>query len=97
MIAVFMAAYLSTIATHLNWGSSYLINDLYKPYIAKEKADTHHLTVSKLFQLLMMFTSLIIAFYFIKTISGVWQFLLECGAGVGFVLIKCNDKRSKHH
>jgi SSS family solute:Na+ symporter len=87
MIAVFMAAYLSTIATHLNWGSSYLINDLYKPYIAKEKADTHHLTVSKLFQLLMMFTSLIIAFYFIKTISGVWQFLLECGAGVGFVLI----------
>ncbi|MBK6609037.1 MAG: Na+:solute symporter [Leptospiraceae bacterium] len=87
MIAVFMAAYLSTIATHLNWGSSYLVNDLYKPYLAKDKADNHHLAVSKVFQLLMMVLSLVIAFYFIKTISGVWQFLLECGAGVGVVLI----------
>lgn len=87
MIAVFMAAYLSTIATHLNWGSSYLVNDLYKPYMAKDKADNHHLAVSKVFQLLMMVLSLVIAFYFIKTISGVWQFLLECGAGVGVVLI----------
>jgi SSS family solute:Na+ symporter len=87
MVAVFMAAYLSTIATHLNWGSSYLINDLYKPYFAKEKEDNHHLTVSKIFQLVMMIFSLTIAFYFIKTISGVWQFLLECGAGVGIVLI----------
>ncbi len=87
MVAVFMAAYLSTIATHLNWGTSYLINDLYKPYFAKEKEDNHHLAVSKFFQLLMMIASLLIAFYFIKTISGVWQFLLECGAGVGIVLI----------
>lgn len=87
MVAVFMAAYLSTIATHLNWGSSYLINDLYKPYIAPNKKDRHHLKVSKLFQILMMIVSLLVSFYYIKTISGVWQFLLECGAGVGIVLI----------
>ncbi|MBP9887796.1 MAG: Na+:solute symporter [Leptospiraceae bacterium] len=87
MIAVFMAAYLSTIATHLNWGSSYLINDLYKPYLAKKRTDRHHLRISKVFQILMMLVSLLISFYFIKTISGVWQFLLECGAGVGIVLI----------
>lgn len=87
VLAVFMAAYLSTIATHLNWGSSYLINDLYKPFFAKEKSDKHLLSAGKLFQLIMMILSLIISFYFIKTISGVWQFLLECGAGVGVVLI----------
>ena len=87
VMAVFMAAYLSTIATHLNWGSSYLINDLYKPYLAKEKSDKHHLAAGKGFQLLMMAFSLLISFYWIKTISGGWQFLLECGAGVGIVLI----------
>lgn len=87
MIAVFMAAYLSTIATHLNWGSSYLINDFYKPYLAQKRTGAHHLRISKVFQILMMIVSLLISFFFIKTISGVWQFLLECGAGVGIVLI----------
>ena len=87
MIAVFMAAYLSTIATHLNWGSSYLINDFYKAYLSKKRTDKHYLWMSQIFQILMMIVSLIISFHFIKTISGVWQFLLECGAGVGVVLI----------
>ncbi|MCB1190831.1 MAG: Na+:solute symporter [Leptospiraceae bacterium] len=87
MIASFMAAYLSTVATHLNWGTSYLINDFYKPYVVENKPDNYYLFVSIFFQLVVMLVSLIITFYFIKTISGVWLFLLECGAGTGFVLI----------
>lgn len=87
MVSVFMAAYLSTIATHLNWGSSYLINDLYKPYIKKDKSEAHYLRVTKLIELVLMCASLIISFNYMKSISGVWAFLLECGAGVGFVLI----------
>lgn len=87
MIASFMAAYLSTIATHLNWGTSYLVNDFYKPYLVKNKTDNYYLYSSVFFQLIIMLISLIITFYFIKTISGVWLFLIECGAGTGFVLI----------
>lgn len=86
-IATFMAAYLSTIATHLNWGTSYLINDLYKPYISKKKTDSHYIRTAYLIQLIMMLVSLIITFYFIDTISGVWKFLLAGSAGLGFVLI----------
>lgn len=87
LVAGFLAAYLSTIATHLNWGSSYLINDLYRPFVRKNKEDSHYLHVSTVSQLLMMIVSLVITFYFIDTISGVWRFILEAGAGTGFALI----------
>jgi len=87
LVAGFLAAYLSTVATHLNWGTSYLINDFYKPYISTNKSDSFYLRITKIFEALLMFFSLIISFYFIETISGVWRFLLECGAGSGLVLI----------
>ena len=87
LVAGFLAAYLSTIATHLNWGTSYLINDFFKPYINKNKSDSFYLRITKIFEALLMIFSLLISFYFIDTISGVWRFLLECGAGSGLVLI----------
>ena len=87
LVAAFLAAYLSTVATHLNWGTSYLINDFYKPYIDSNKTDKEYLKLTKIFEALLMIFSLVISFYFIDTISGVWRFLLECGAGSGFVLI----------
>lgn len=86
MVAGFIAAYLSTVATHLNWGSSYLVNDLYKPYLDKNKSEEQYLKVGKYIQFITIILSIIITFYFIETISGVWEFLLESGAGVGFVL-----------
>lgn len=87
LLAGFLAAYMSTVATHLNWGTSYFINDLFKPYIKKDADDSYLLKLSKLFEAILMISSLIVSFYFIETISGVWRFLLECGAGSGFVLI----------
>jgi solute:Na+ symporter, SSS family len=87
LVAGFLAAYLSTVATHLNWGTSYLINDFYKPYISRDKSDSFYLRTTKIFESLLMIFSLVISFYFIETISGVWRFLLECGAGSGLVLI----------
>ncbi len=87
LVAGFLAAYLSTIATHLNWGTSYLIHDFYKPYLAPKQTDAFFLRLTKVFEALLMVTSLLISFYGIDTISGVWRFLLECGAGSGMVLI----------
>ena len=87
LLAGFLAAYMSTVATHLNWGTSYFINDLYKPYIKKDADDKFLLKISKGFEALLMISSLVVSFYFIETISGVWRFLLECGAGSGFILI----------
>ncbi|MEM7184065.1 MAG: sodium:solute symporter family protein [Spirochaetota bacterium] len=87
LLATFIAAYLSTIATHLNWGASYLVNDLYKPYLVKEKDDRHYLNISVVCQLVMMLFSLLCTFYLLDSISGVWKFLISGSAGVGFILL----------
>lgn len=87
LVAAFLAAYLSTVATHLNWGTSYLVHDFYKPFIQKDRTEAEYLKITKVFEGALMVSSLLVAFYFIQTISGVWKFLLECGAGSGFVLI----------
>ncbi|MCX8000249.1 MAG: sodium:proline symporter, partial [Leptospiraceae bacterium] len=87
LLASFLAAYLSTIATHLNWGASYLIYDFYKPYIKSYEKDSHYLLVTKLIELLFMVSSIWITFYALESISGTWSFLIEASAGVGFALV----------
>lgn len=86
LIAAFFAAYMSTIATHLNWGTSYLINDFYKRFIKKAAPEQHYVLISRLLTIVMMVLSIIVTTQ-METISGVWAFLIECGAGLGLVLI----------
>ncbi len=86
LVAAFLAAYMSTIATHLNWGSSYLINDVYRRFIKRDGTDRHYVFISRLATaLLALISSLLILI--IQSISGAWLFIIECGAGVGLVLI----------
>lgn len=86
LIAAFFAAYMSTIATQLNWGTSYIINDFYKRFIKKDETEKHYVNVSRLATMLLMIISVFVTLL-ISRISGAWQFIMECGAGVGLVLI----------
>ncbi|CUS97580.1 sodium:solute symporter family protein [Candidatus Chrysopegis kryptomonas] len=86
LISAFFAAYMSTIATHLNWGTSYVINDFYKRFIKKDADEKHYVFVSRVVTLLVMVASVLITLI-IKTISGAWQFIIEASAGFGLVLI----------
>jgi len=86
MVAAFFAAYMSTIATQLNWGSSYVMNDLYRRFMKPAADEKHYVSVSRVFTLLLMVVSVVVTL-FIDRISGAWEFILECGAGVGGVLI----------
>ncbi|MEP0860823.1 MAG: Na+:solute symporter [Ignavibacterium sp.] len=86
LIAAFFAAYMSTIATQLNWGTSYIINDFYRRFLVKDNSEKHYVFISRLVTLLLMVVSVIITL-FINRISGAWEFILECGAGLGLVLI----------
>lgn len=86
LLAAFFAAYMSTIATHLNWGTSYFINDFYKRFLNKNQTEKHYVSVSRIMTLVFMVISVIIT-VFMSTISGVWAFVIECGAGLGLVLI----------
>lgn len=86
LVAAFFAAYMSTIATHLNWGTSYVVNDFYQRFINKGKDEKHYVLVSRLSTVGLMIVSVIVTL-FINSISGAWEFIMECGAGVGLVLI----------
>jgi len=86
LVAAFFAAYMSTIATQLNWGTSYIINDFYKRFIIRDKKEKHYVLISRIATIILMIISVIVTL-FIDKISGAWQFIIECGAGLGLVLI----------
>ncbi len=87
LIAVFLAAYMSTIASQLNWGTSYVINDLYRRFIRKKSDEKHYVKASRITMMLMIILSLFVTRYFLTTISGAWEFIINIGAGLGLVLI----------
>ena len=86
MLASFAAAYSSTIATQMNWGSSYLINDLYRRFIVRDATERHYVFASRLAVVLTVILSIIVT-AFMDQISGAWQFLMMLGAGTGLVYI----------
>lgn len=93
MLVAFFAAYMSTISTQLNWGTSYIVNDLYKRFIKLEnqfensdQAEKHYVKMGKVFTLVIMIISLFVSSK-VESISAVWSFIMECGAGLGLVLM----------
>lgn len=93
LLVAFLAAYMSTISTQLNWGASYLVNDLYKRFTRpvssfenEDKAEKHYVMAARVVTLLVMVIALWVSTK-ITSISGVWSFIMECGAGLGLVLI----------
>lgn len=86
LLVAFLAAYMSTISTQLNWGASYLVNDFYKRFIRPKATDKMLVNASRLTTLLLMVVSLIVSMY-IESVESAWKFILEAGAGLGLVLI----------
>ena len=87
LIAVFLAAYMSTIASQLNWGTSYIINDFYRRFLIKNGADKHYVLASRISMFIVVIFALIVTKFFLTTISGAWEFILAASAGTGTVLI----------
>ncbi len=86
MIAAFAAAYMSTIATQLNWGASYLVNDFYRRFWKKTETDQHYVIVSRWATVFLTIVSAVVTFY-LDSIAGAWKLLLVTGAGTGGVLL----------
>lgn len=85
LLVAFIAAYLSTISTQVNWGASYLVNDLIKPL--NQNFDEAKLVMwSRITSVVVMIVGAMVT-PFVTSISGVWEFLMNCGAGLGLVLI----------
>lgn len=86
MIAAFLAAFMSTVGTQLNWGTSYLINDFYRRFIVRNGTEKHYVFASKLFIVALVILSGYTAAH-IASIQSAWQLLLGMGAGTGGVLL----------
>jgi len=87
LVAVFLAAYMSTIASQLNWGTSYVINDFYRRFIKNDGDEKHYVLISRIAMFLVVLFALVITKYLLTTISGAWEFILAASAGTGSVLI----------
>ena len=86
MVAAFAAAYMSTIATQLNWGASYLVNDFYRRFLKPEESPRHYVNASKVATVFLTIVSAVVTFY-LDSIAGAWKMLLVTGAGTGSVLL----------
>jgi SSS family solute:Na+ symporter len=86
LLGAFFAAYMSTIATQLNWGTSYIVNDFYRRFARRNGTERHYVWVSRITTILLMIASAIVTFY-LESIRQAWEFVLESGAGIGLVLI----------
>ncbi len=74
MIAAFAAAYMSTIATQLNWGASYIVNDFYRRFLKPHETDHHYVKASQWTTVLLTAVSAVITFY-MTSIAAAWKIL----------------------
>lgn len=77
-----LAAFMSTVDTHLNWAASYLINDIYKRFIRPGASQQHLVRASRVSVVLIAALSVLIAGQ-ITSIEQAWKFFVAIGAGVG--------------
>jgi SSS family solute:Na+ symporter len=86
VFAGFMAAFMSTMATHLNWGASYLVADFYRRFIRKDGDEKHYVLVSRLATVLLVIVSAYVSAQLGSVVAG-WEIVLVVGAGTGGVYL----------
>jgi SSS family solute:Na+ symporter len=86
MVAAFAAAFMSTIGTQLNWGASYLVNDLYRRFLVKGEPERHYVRASQIATMFLFVASIIVTSR-MDSIGAAWKYLLATGAGTGPVYI----------
>ncbi len=86
LIVSFLAAFMSTLSTQLNWGASYLMNDIYRRFIRKNASEAHYIFISRVCTFILTVFAGYLAFH-IKNIGKAWIFLWAMSAGIGLVLV----------
>jgi solute:Na+ symporter, SSS family len=86
MIAAFLAAFMSTLGTQLNWGVSYLVNDFYRRFLSPKKTERHYVAMGRLFTIVLVLISGYVASQ-LTSIGQGWQIVLNLGSGTGAVYI----------
>ncbi|MCG6948640.1 MAG: Na+:solute symporter [Acidobacteria bacterium] len=86
LVASLLSAYVSTMSTHLNWGCSYLVHDLYRRFIRPEASERHLVWLSRVMTALLMIVSGATVFL-LSTAGEAFHLLLSIGAGTGLIYL----------
>ena len=86
VLASLTAAYMSTISTHLNWGSSYVVNDFYKRFVKPDAPEKELVLVGRISTVLMMVVAGFVALQLTNALQA-FQILMQIGAGTGLLFI----------
>jgi Na+/proline symporter len=84
MIAGLLAAYVSTLSTHLNWGTSYLVHDVYRRFIRQGATERHYVAVGRLVTALLMVAAALLTFV-LDSARQAFELLMSVGAGTGSI------------
>lgn len=86
VVTSLIAAFMSTISTHLNWGSSYVVNDFYVRFIKPNASEGNKVMIGRLSTFLMMIFSALLALV-LEEAKEAFDLLLQIGAGTGLLFI----------
>jgi len=86
VVASLIAAFMSTISTHLNWGSSYLVHDFYQRFIKPEASEKEKVMVGRMSTVILMILTGLLALV-LDSALGAFEILLQIGAGTGSIFI----------
>ena len=84
IVAGFLAAFMSTIATQLNWGTSYIVEDFYRRFLVRHASERHYVHISQIVTILLVVLTGYVSAQLASIRSG-WQVVLQVGAGTGSV------------
>ena len=86
VLASLIAAYMSTISTHLNWGASYLVNDFYKQQINPTATEQQLVNAGRISTVFLFMFSAVLALLLTNALQ-LFDFILMFGAGTGLIFI----------
>lgn len=86
VIASLIAAYMSTISTHLNWGASYIVHDFYKRFLNPDATDREMVRIGRVATVVLMALAATLALYLSSALQA-FNILLQIGAGTGLLFI----------
>lgn len=86
MIAGMLAAYISTMSTHLNWGTSYLVHDFYRRFLRADATEAHYVLVGRVVTALLMLVAAGVTLV-LDTARESFDLMLSVGAGTGLLYL----------
>lgn len=86
MVAGLLAAYISTLVTHLNWGSSYVVHDFYRRFLKPGADEKHYVAAGRVMTVVLMVLASLLTFV-LESAKASFDLMLSIGAGTGLIYL----------